>query len=117
MKSHVLVVDDQKDILEVVAEVLRLDGYEVDTASTPLEAMELLADAQQPYALLLTDVMMPHMDGVRLARSSQAQCPGLCVVFMTAWPSIALPAGCHLLHKPFRRQQLQQVLERVLRSA
>ena len=59
----VLVVDDQEDILQTTALVLRKGGYEVATASTGLEALSL-AQALHPDLILL-DIEMPRMDGRR----------------------------------------------------
>lgn len=59
---RVLVVDDEKDIRDLVAIYLRNEGYEVDLASTGLEAMKLVG--QNQYHLIVLDVMMPEVNGI-----------------------------------------------------
>lgn len=59
---RVLVVDDEKDIRDLVAIYLRNEGYEIDLASTGLEAMKLVS--QNQYHLIVLDVMMPEVNGI-----------------------------------------------------
>jgi CheY-like chemotaxis protein len=61
-RATILVVEDESDLRNTVAEVLQLDGYEVETAGNGREALELLDDGLEP-TLILLDVMMPEMDG------------------------------------------------------
>ena len=66
MKQTVLVVDDDPLILRVVATVLDLEEFEVITATTAREALDLLASAR-PH-LVVSDIMMPEMDGFELCQ-------------------------------------------------
>lgn len=71
----ILVVDDDADIRQLVAELLRLTGYEPHTASSGVEALELLATGQVVADLVLLDVQMPDLDGwdtLRAIRSSDS---------------------------------------------
>jgi DNA-binding response OmpR family regulator len=69
--TRVLVVDDDADIRLLVAELLRLTGYEVDTAASGVEALGRLADATRPDLVLL-DVQMPELDGWDTLRGIRA---------------------------------------------
>ncbi len=62
--SYILVVDDDRDVRDFVAESLRQEGYRVETASNGHEALERLR--QEPSSLILLDLMMPVMDGNEL---------------------------------------------------
>jgi CheY-like chemotaxis protein len=70
--ATILVVDDDPDIRQLVAELLRLSGFESQTASSGVEALQRLADDPLP-SLVLLDVQMPVMDGWDTLRSIRAQ--------------------------------------------
>ena len=77
-QQHILIVDDEQDILDILAFNLRSAGYEVRTAESAAEA---LAAEPQTFDLLLLDVMMPGMSGFELARQLGGVVP---VIFLTA---------------------------------
>lgn len=62
MKKQILVVEDEQDLRESVAEILRMEGYDVETAANGEVALQKLDDGVDP-ALILLDLMMPVMDG------------------------------------------------------
>ena len=68
----IAVVDDNPAILQLVAKVLRIQGYQVLEAGCGAEAMDAAKRHDKPVDLLLTDVDMPGMDGVTFARSARA---------------------------------------------
>ncbi len=70
-KRRVLVVDDDKNLRKIIATNLELGGFDVVTAASGGEAVELL-DAQTPVDLVLLDVMMPYMDGYEVAKYIRA---------------------------------------------
>ena len=67
MTQRLLVVEDEADLRASVAEVLRLEGYEVQTAGNGKEALDVLASGEPPHLILL-DLMMPEMDGWEFRR-------------------------------------------------
>jgi len=71
--SHcpVLIVEDDEDLREMMAQMLTLEGYEAATAANGREALEYLQEAQTPEVILL-DLMMPVMDGWEFRRRQQA---------------------------------------------
>lgn len=65
--KKILVVDDERDIREILMEVLQDEGYEMLGARDGMAALQLLADSE--LDLLITDTMMPHLDGLGLIRA------------------------------------------------
>src|SRR5690349_1948828 len=106
----VLVVEDEKRVGVVVREFLRLTGHTVLEASHVDEAIELCRAHGGPIDLLLTDVVMPGMDGPALASRLRSICPNLEVLYMTGYPDDILarhgvtPGGAPLIRKPFTVQ-------------
>lgn len=119
--QRILVVDDDLDVLSIVAEILRSFGYEVIEANGPEEAIQA-AENDQPIDLLLTDVRMPGMNGHYLARLLRQRRPDLKVLFMTGYGGDvlyrdgALEADLDVLEKPFSLDELSQRVEDVLRT-
>jgi CheY-like chemotaxis protein len=103
----VLLVDDDEDILELVAENLETLGYDVVTARTGLEALAILRDNSR-ISILFTDVQMPGMGGEELAGIAAASRPDLRVIFASG--SIRPRADAAFLQKPFKTADLVRVL-------
>jgi len=81
----VLVVDDEKDILEVIRIYLQKYGFVVRAFSDPFLALEHFNSNQDAYDVLLTDIRMPGMTGMELAKNIIRSKPEIHVVFMTAF--------------------------------
>lgn len=118
MSPSVLIVDDEFGLAELLGELLRLRGYAVTLASNGQRGLALLS--QQRFALVLTDVMMPLMDGIEMVRSMRAspELASIPVIVMTAVPNgitaeeRRLVQG--LLKKPFGPAALYDLIDRVL---
>ena len=106
----ILIVDDEKNYLLVLSAVLEEEGYEVLTAVSGAEALEVLA-ASEPD-LVLTDMKMPGMDGIELLERIKARDPDLPVIMMTAHGTVdkaveAMQKGAYTyLLKPFDNERL-----------
>jgi hypothetical protein len=104
--STILVVDDESYVLAVAARSLERSGFHVLRAPDGLHALELL-EGHEPPDLVLTDLMMPGMGGVELARRLQQRWPELPVLFMSGYSVEDLRregvtgVERELLHKPF----------------
>lgn len=113
-QGHILVVDDDRDILFFVKLVLESEGLHVTCAESGEQALELLAE--RPYAVLLTDQNMPGMDGFQLACHARLTQPALTIFMGTGhlYPGIeerAAAAGIReVFGKPFNFQRLFQIL-------
>jgi CheY-like chemotaxis protein len=115
---HVLVVDDEPDMLDNVARILRRGRYECVTAGSAEEAITLF-QRRRPD-LILTDLRMPGMDGLALLRAVRQHVPPTPVVIFTAYASEAtaqeaLTAGASaFLPKPFTGAQLLEAVRAAL---
>jgi NADH-quinone oxidoreductase subunit E/NADP-reducing hydrogenase subunit HndA len=85
MKGNVLVVDDEQVVLRSCERVLGAEGYYVHTADSARKALELIRE--NAYDLMLTDIRMPEMDGIELARQVKEKNPDLDIIIMTGHPS------------------------------
>jgi CheY-like chemotaxis protein len=81
--TTILVVDDNPPMAETLADILTIKGYAVHTAFSGAEALEVLRS--QKVDILLTDVIMPEMDGVALYRQAKEIHPHLIAFLMTAY--------------------------------
>jgi CheY-like chemotaxis protein len=116
----VLVAEDEDGVRSLICEILDELGYEVLEAGRPEAAIEAMAGGSRRVHLLLTDVVMPGMNGPQLAARLTALQPGLRVLYMSGYTgeSIArhgvLEHGTHLLQKPFTPDDLARKVRAVL---
>ena len=116
----VLVVDDEETPRAVTCRMVRALGYQARTARDGREALRYIQQHPGEVRLLLTDVVMPYMDGGELAERALDLHPRLPVVLMSSYPAgdiAELIAGypeLPFLAKPFSTEMLQQVLTPLL---
>jgi CheY-like chemotaxis protein len=112
-----LVVDDDADVRSTTALLLRRMGYTVLEAQDAQEALDILA-ATPAIDLLLTDVVMPEVNGPELSRRALDLRPDLPVVFFSGYADPEAIAGAaplsRLLRKPFRPAELAALIESAL---
>ena len=112
----ILVVDDETDILVVIAEGLKGHGYRAIVANSGADALQILDFYRDPIDILLTDIMMPDMDGVALSEQVRRDHPSVPIVFMSgAADSELLRKAQPLLLKPFKTDWLAEQLGLLLR--
>ncbi|MCX8026842.1 MAG: NAD(P)H-dependent oxidoreductase subunit E [Thermodesulfovibrionales bacterium] len=85
MSSNILILDDDITILTGCKKVLRAEGYDVITTNTAKEALDILN--QHSIDVILTDIVMPEMDGMEFIRNLRASRPDLQVIIITGYPS------------------------------
>lgn len=114
--KRILIVDDERDLCEILSFNLRLAGYDTDIANSAEEALEKIAN-EKPYDLLLLDVMMDGMSGFELANQLQHQVP---IIFLTAKDTendvlegFSLGADDYIA-KPFSIREVQARIKAVL---
>jgi len=116
----VLLAEDEKSLRVTCGLFLEALGYKVLAAATPAEALKLIDRHPGEIHVLLTDVVMPGMDGRQLAQRISALKPGVKVLFMSGYTSdvIAqrgvLDEGVQFLSKPFSRDDLARKVRAVL---
>jgi two-component system, cell cycle sensor histidine kinase and response regulator CckA len=118
----VLVVDDEAGLRDLVCRTLRAEGYQTLEATHGAEALELVESGPQTIDLIVTDVVMPGMDGRELGRRLARSRPTLPILYMSAYdvndifqrgsPSTSAP----FLQKPFPRDGLINSVEQLLRQ-
>jgi len=91
--ARILVAEDEETLRNLVVRALAQDGHEVVAASDGAEALELLVRNQGRFDLLLSDIRMPLMDGVTLARAAAHDNPDLVILLMTAYADQRQRAG------------------------
>ncbi len=82
--SAVLIVEDEKHLADGLRYNLKLEGYEVDVASSAEQAYSLLVDRQPPYDVIVLDVMLPGMDGFSLASQLRSEGHFVPILMLTA---------------------------------
>jgi CheY-like chemotaxis protein len=118
----VLVVEDDADVRNTLSKILEEIGYRSITAPDAEAGLELLRN-RRDVELLLTDVVMPGMNGWDLAKAATALRPELPVLFATGYTDnvllhrTGLDARIHVLTKPFRSHDLARVLDALLSEA
>lgn len=118
--ERLLVVDDEEPLLAVIKKALERSGYGVTTASSPEEAIRLLKANPSEFALALTDLTMPNMPGVALAKELWKLRPDIRIALMTGYSgSMTLAAAkemgfVDLLFKPLTSADLKTAIHRAL---
>jgi DNA-binding NtrC family response regulator len=117
--QKILIVDDDSEILEIVADVLREAGYAVDTASGGAKAIRHI-DAEF-YDLVVTDLKMPRVDGMKVLRHVVDQSPDTMCIILTGYGTIesaveAIKAGAfHYITKPIKSGEILMVVGKALK--
>lgn len=114
-ETKILVVDDEPAMREVIG--LILDKYNVLEASNGYEALEI-CEREEPD-LVLMDIMMPRMDGIKATKKILEKNPDTKIVAITAYKSHKgkemMGAGAlEILEKPFRRKELEKTVDRLV---
>jgi CheY-like chemotaxis protein len=120
-RGRILVVDDNRDGRELVAELLAEEGYVVEAASDGPSALSKLKTF--PADLLLTDLQMPGMDGVELIQRFRASDPSRRAILFTGARSpdfralVACSGAAACVHKPIDLDTLIMVIEKTLEAS
>jgi PAS domain S-box-containing protein len=116
----VLLVEDEDGVRSFVYNVLRSGGYRVLVAGLPEKALEICRQSEEPIHVLLTDVVMPQMNGRELVEKVLSQRPDMRVIYMSGYTDIAishheiLQAGIPFLEKPFSADALIRTVRDIL---
>ncbi len=118
--EHILLVEDQAAVRDIAARMLGSLGYQVTTAEDGETALEILRRLTVSVDLLLTDVVLPGMNGGELAEHARAMLPGLRVLFASGYTGdvaayqVLVDANSNLIQKPFSVSTLGERVRQAL---
>jgi len=114
----ILLAEDDDDLRVFLVKALERAGHEVAAFADGLSAWKALQKVRAE--LLLTDIVMPEMDGIELARNAAELDPKMKIMFITGFAAVALnpdnqaPRDARILSKPFHLRQLVDEVERLM---
>ncbi|MFI4976722.1 MAG: cell cycle two-component system response regulator CpdR [Caulobacterales bacterium] len=117
---RILLAEDDDSLRGFLTRALERAGYDVTACADGEEAAAVL---EQEWDLLLTDIVMPGMDGIEVARIAASLHPGLRIMFITGFAAVALsasgraPAGAKVLSKPIHLREIVAEVERMMAAA
>jgi len=113
----ILVVEDETAVRLMICRMIRGLGFECVEAVNGREALRIVRQREQPFALVLTDLIMPVMSGVELCERLAEERPGLSILGMSAYPRPtltshnAIPPALPFIQKPFLPGALAQAIQ------
>src|SRR6266540_5214281 len=116
---HVLVVDDEPDVRDLLAEYFQGRGFHVTSTADGRTALAAIAQTPSRFALIVTDLQMPGADGLAVLRAARAANPSVYVVIITGYASLdsaveAVRLGAYdYLTKPFSLGQIDVIVARM----
>jgi len=116
--GKILLAEDDNDMRRFLGKALQNAGFNVASFDNGLAAYQRLRE--EPFELLLTDIVMPEMDGIELARRATELDPDIKVMFITGFAAVALnpdnnaPPQAKILSKPFHLKDLVNEVTRLL---
>ena len=119
--TKILLAEDDNDMRRFLEKALDNAGYQVVAYDNGASAYDRLRE--EPFTLLLTDIVMPEMDGIELARRATEIDPDMKVMFITGFAAVALnpdsnaPKDAKVLSKPFHLRDLVNEVEKMLAAA
>ncbi len=120
MSKSILIVEDEETLRESIKRIFTKEGYAVDAAESAEKGMELFATTV--YDVIISDIILPGMDGIELLGKVREQLPDQIVIIVTAYASLdtsvkALRAGAYdYIMKPVIHEELKQIVRNALRQ-
>ncbi len=117
----ILLVDDEASVRSYIRNILRLEGFQVLEGVDGMDALQQVERRQAPVDLVVTDIRMPRMDGIALARSVNQRFPSIPVLYISGFPFDLDEEGtqqstniCAFVAKPFSCQTLLDAVRKCL---
>jgi DNA-binding NtrC family response regulator len=119
--SKLLIIDDNKEILDALYDFLSKKKYNIVAASNGLEGLKLIENQKQAFDLVITDLIMPDISGVALISIIKKKYPDTRVIAITGWgehpEALATEAEAdYVLEKPFELSELEKLIKKLLSS-
>jgi len=116
-----LIIDDNKEILDALCEFLSKKRYDITSANNGLEGLKYLEKEEQGFDVVITDLIMPDISGVALISIIKKRFPDTLVIAITGWgehpEALATEAEAdHVMEKPFELSKLEKSLKKLLSS-
>ena len=112
--ATILIVDDDPTMLGVTAEILNRCGYKVLTAREGSAGLKAFEEARNTIQLVISDVVMPGMNGPQLVRSIKSRSPSTATLLMSGTSAVASEVGEKLISKPFTLESLIRQVQALL---
>ncbi len=119
-KQKILIVDDDPSILELLNQLFQRKGYECRTAENGKKALELLETS--PFTIVITDLIMPKIDGLELLKMVKESWPDTDVIVMTGYTKnftytdVIRAGASDFVHKPFTLDEIEAKLQRLIKE-
>jgi two-component system cell cycle response regulator CpdR len=115
----ILLAEDDNDMRRFLVKALENAGFQVSPHDNGMSAYQRLRE--EPFEMLLTDIVMPEMDGIELAQKASAIDPAIRVMFITGFAAVALQGGrtapeAKLLSKPFHLKDVVMEVDRMFQT-
>lgn len=116
-KERILLVDDEEDFRNTIKGLLGKIGFQSNTVGSAVEALRELK-TQETYTFLITDIVMPEMDGLELTRKVKKDYPDMCIIAITGFSSqygyidVINAGATDFINKPFRIDELEAKIRR-----
>lgn len=122
-KKHILLVEDQDNVREMIVKMLERLGYQVSSAVAGMEGLDMIRENHEAYDLVITDFNMPKMTGLEMAHQVYVDLPDVKFVLLSGFGMQKMidliegyPAFKEVLHKPVSKNTLKEVIESVIGS-
>ncbi|MGJ3232026.1 MAG: cell cycle two-component system response regulator CpdR [Oceanicaulis sp.] len=121
--ARILLAEDDDSMRDFLGKALERAGHEVVRVADGEDGLDALGEQPGVFELLLTDIVMPGVDGIELARRAAEIDPGLKIMFITGFAAVALNAGsgapkqAKVLSKPFHLRDLVDEVAKVVEAA
>lgn len=113
--SKILLADDDVSTRQFLTGALEKAGHDIIACADGADAWQSFQAAPQTYDLLLTDIVMPELDGIELAERARGLRPDLKIVFITGFAAMTAEAGADkVISKPFHLGDLIREVEAIL---